>query len=182
MDIANSTITTLTTANIPHAAQEARRDSINREVIPEINQTAKSLYGQATSQGNAQLAPANANLYIQADSLLKVSQEKKNQSKNTHKSDKSEAEKVETKQKSINSTATVNVPTITGQTIGSNVNAANGIKAVLSGAYGKTGASFSDEAENKKNKGNGYSSKVIAKTYNNIRPNYNLGSGIDDFG
>ncbi len=182
MDVANSTITTLTTASIPHAAQEARRDSMNREVIPEISQTAKSLNGQGTAQGNAQLAPANANLYIQADSLLKVGQEKKNQTKNTQKSNSKETDKVDAKQSTKTSATSASSATVNGQSIGSNVNAAAGLKAVLSGAYGKTGASFSDDAEKKKGKGHGYSSKVIAQTYNDIRPNYNLGSGFDDFG
>ena len=70
MDIATSTISNIVTAGVPHAAQEARRDSMARETIPQINQNAQSANNAAVSQGSVQTAPVNSSLFIQTDVLI----------------------------------------------------------------------------------------------------------------
>lgn len=76
MDIATSTISNIVTAGVPHAAQEARRDSMARETIPQINQNAQSANNAAVSQGSVQTAPVNSSLFIQTDVLIKANGEK----------------------------------------------------------------------------------------------------------
>lgn len=177
MDVANSTISNLGIASIPHAAQEARRDSIARETIPQINHTAKSLNGQATAQGNAQLAPANANLYIQADTIIKTGQEKKGIGKKQSKGKiqkEEQSEKASTTEKTSSSTST-----LSGNSLNQKISNPAAIKAALDGAFGASGASYSKEAEDKREKKEGFSSKVIADTYNNIVPDFSKGQQLD---
>ena len=177
MDVATSTISNLGIANIPHAAQEARRDSIARESIPQINHIAKSLNTQANAQGNAQLAPANANLYVQADTLIKTAQEKKGISKKQNKG------KVQKETQSGNTAApektASTTSTLSGNTLSQNISDPAAIKAALGGIFGATGASYSQEADSKREKGEGFSSKVIAETYNNIKPDFSKGQQLD---
>lgn len=177
MDVATSTISNIGIANIPHAAQEARRDSIAREAIPQVNQTAKSLNTQPNVQGNAQLAPANANLYIQADTLIKTEQERKGLGK---KQGKGKVQKEEQTNKTASAeTKSSSVSTLSGNTLNQNVSGPAAIKAALGGAFGSTGASYSQEADTKREKGEGFSSKVIADTYNNIVPDFSKGQQLD---
>ncbi|WP_281071975.1 hypothetical protein [Succinivibrio dextrinosolvens] len=177
MDVATSTISNLGIANIPHAAQEARRDSIARESIPQINHIAKSLNTQPNVQGNAQLAPANANLYVQAETIIKTGQEKKGISKKQSKG------KVQKEAQGGNTAATEKIAsstsTLSGNTLNQNVSEASGVKAALGGSFGSTGATYSKEADTRREKGEGFSSKVIADTYNSIIPDNSKGQQLD---
>lgn len=183
MDIATSTISNIAVASYPHAATEARRDNLARETIPQINQTAQSLNGQATSQGSVQTAPANANLYAQADALIKVGQEKHNQSKKEEKVSKKEEDSSDTKGikgKSASSTSS----TSTGASLDQNVTAAGATNASLGGSFGSNnqsqgGASYSEDLDKRHQKGEGFSSKAIAKAYNKVIPHQNLGLSLD---
>ena len=177
MDVATSTISNLGIANIPHAAQEARRDSIARESIPQINHIAKSLNSQANAQGNAQLAPANANLYIQADTINKTVQEKKGIGR---KQSKGKVQKEEQTDNTAASQKTASsVSTLSGNTLNQKVSDPAALKAALGGVFGASGASYSKEADNRREKGEGFSSKVIAETYNDIAPNFSKGQQLD---
>lgn len=88
MDIATSTISNIVTAGVPHAAQEARRDSMARETIPQINQNAQSANNAAVSQGSVQTAPVNSSLFIQTDVLIKANGEKVSSKKELAKTEK----------------------------------------------------------------------------------------------
>jgi len=180
MDIATSTISNIVAAGIPHAAQEARRDSIARETIPQINQTASSLNGQGVAQGNAQLAPANSNLYAQVDNQIRSAHEKRNSEKKQSKEVKghSEAGKTATSAKA----ETVSAVGISSQSLSGGVSKNAKTKASLGGSFGSMGAAYSSESDKRRAKGEGYSSKVIADTYNGIRPNESLGQGLDILG
>ena len=90
MDIATSTISNIVTAGVPHAAQEARRDSMARETIPQINQNAQSANNAAVSQGSVQTAPVNSSLFIQTDVLIKANGEKVSSKKELAKTEKKE--------------------------------------------------------------------------------------------
>ncbi len=188
MDIASTTISNIAVAAYPHAAQEARRDSLAKAAIPQIDQTSKQLNSQASGQGSAQLAPANANLYIQADSMLKVDAERRSQ--NTRKNQKSaKREGTETVSEDKSTTAAkagaqsaVASSSVSGQSLDGNITAASKVNAALGGSYGGNGASYSADAESKREKGEGYSSKVIASTYNGIAPSYTLGRSLDVLG
>ena len=177
MDVATSTISNLGIANIPHAAQEARRDSIARETIPQISHISKSLNSQATAQGNAQLAPANANLFILADTLIKAGQEKKGISRKQTKGKIQNEEQTENASEAKKSASSVS--TLSGNSLNQKVSDPAAIKAALGGAFGATGASYSKEAEDRRGKGEGFSSKVIADTYNNIVPDFSKGQQLD---
>lgn len=177
MDIATSTISNIVTAGVPHAAQEARRDSMARETIPQINQNAQSANNAAVSQGSVQTAPVNSSLFIQTDVLIKANGEKVSSKKELAKTEKKEDTK-ETKGTGGGKAASSS--SASGASLNQNVTASGAMNAALGGSFGSsTGASYSQDAENKRKKGEGYSSKAIANKYNNSRPKFNLGMSVN---
>ena len=177
MDIATSTISNIVTAGVPHAAQEARRDSMARETIPQINQNAQSANNAAVSQGSVQTAPVNSSLFIQTDVLIKANGEKVNSKKEFSKTEKKEDTK-ETKGTGGGKAASSS--SASGASLNQNVTASGAMNAALGGSFGSsTGASYSQDAEDKRKKGEGYSSKAIANKYNSSKPNFNLGMSVN---
>ena len=177
MDIATSTISNIVTAGVPHAAQEARRDSMARETIPQINQNAQSANNAAVSQGSVQPAPVNSSLFIQTDVLIKANGEKVSSKKELAKTEKKEDTK-ETKGTGGGKAASSS--SASGASLNQNVTASGAMNAALGGSFGSsTGASYSQDAEDKRKKGEGYSSKAIANKYNSSRPNFNLGMSVN---
>ena len=177
MDIATSTISNIVTAGVPHAAQEARRDSMARETIPRINQNAQSANNAAVSQGSVQTAPVNSSLFIQTDVLIKANGEKVSSKKELAKTEKKEDTK-ETKGTGGGKAASSS--SASGASLNQNVTASGAMNAALGGSFGSsTGASYSQDAEDKRKKGEGYSSKAIANKYNSSRPNFNLGMSVN---
>ena len=177
MDIATSTISNIVTAGVPHAAQEARRDSMARETIPQINQNAQSANNAAVSQGSVQTAPVNSSLFIQTDVLIKANGEKVSSKKELAKTEKKEDTK-ETKGTGGGKAASSS--SASGASLNQNVTASEAMNAALGGSFGSsTGASYSQDAEDKRKKGEGYSSKAIANKYNSSRPNFNLGMSVN---
>lgn len=177
MDIATSTISNIVTAGVPHAAQEARRDSMARETIPQINQNAQSANNAAVSQGSVQTAPVNSSLFIQTDVLIKANGEKVSSKKELAKTEKKEDTK-ETKGTGGGQAASSS--SASGASLNQNVTASGAMNAALGGSFGSsTGASYSQDAENKRKKGEGYSSKAIANKYNSSRPKFNLGMSVN---
>ena len=167
MDIATSTISNIVTAGVPHAAQEARRDSMARETIPQINQNAQSANNAAVSQGSVQTAPVNSSLFIQTDVLIKANGEKVSSKKELAKTEKKEDTK-ETKGTGGGKAASSS--SASGASLNQNVTASGAMNAALGGSFGSsTGASYSQDAEDKRKKGEGYSSKAIANKYNSRR-------------
>ena len=176
MDIATSTISNIVTAGVPHAAQEARRDSMARETIPQINQNAQSANNAAVSQGSVQTAPVNSSLFIQTDVLIKANGEKVSSKKELAKTEKKEDTK-ETKGTGGGKAASSS--SASGASLNQNVTASGAMNAALGGSFGSsTGASYSQDAEDKRKKGEGYSSKAIANKYNSSRPKFNLGMSV----
>lgn len=177
MDIATSTISNIVTAGVPHAAQEARRDSMARETIPQINQNAQSANNAAVSQGSVQTASVNSSLFIQTDVLIKANGEKVSSKKELAKTEKKEDTK-ETKGTGGGKAASSS--SASGASLNQNVTASGAMNAALGGSFGSsTGASYSQDAEDKRKKGEGYSSKAIANKYNSSRPNFNLGMSVN---
>ena len=177
MDIATSTISNIVTAGVPHAAQEARRDSRARETIPQINQNAQSANNAAVSQGSVQTAPVNSSLFIQTDVLIKANGEKVSSKKELTKTEKKEDTK-ETRGTSGGKAASSS--SASGASLNQNVTASGAMNAALGGSFGSsTGASYSQDAEDKRKKGEGYSSKAIANKYNSSKPNFNLGMSVN---
>ncbi|MCI6345116.1 MAG: hypothetical protein PUD95_09375 [Succinatimonas sp.] len=177
MDIATSTISNIVTAGVPHAAQEARRDSMARETIPQINQNAQSANNAAVSQGSVQTAPVNSSLFIQTDVLIKANGEKVSSKKELAKTEKKEDTK-ETKGTGGGKAASSS--SASGASLNQNVTASGAMNAALGGSFGSsTGASYSQDAEDKRKKGEGYSSKAIANKYNSSKPNFNLGMSVN---
>lgn len=177
MDIATSTISNIVTAGVPHAAQEARRDSMARETIPQINQNSQSANNAAVSQGSVQTAPVNSSLFIQTDVLIKANGEKVSSKKELAKTEKKEDTK-ETKGTGGGKAASSS--SASGASLNQNVTASGAMNAALGGSFGSsTGASYSQDAEDKRKKGEGYSSKAIANKYNSSRPNFNLGMSVN---
>ena len=177
MDIATSTISNIVTAGVPHAAQEARRDSMARETIPQINQNAQSANNAAVSQGSVQTAPVNSSLFIQTDVLIKANGEKVSSKKELAKTEKKEDTK-ETKGTGGGKAASSS--SASGASLNQNVTASGAMNAALGGSFGSsTGASYSQDAEDKRKKGEGYSSKAIANKYNSSSPKLNLGMSVN---
>lgn len=177
MDIATSTISNIVTAGVPHAAQEARRDSMARETIPQINQNAQSANNAAVSQGSVQTVPVNSSLFIQTDVLIKANGEKVSSKKELAKTEKKEDTK-ETKGTGGGKAASSS--SASGASLNQNVTASGAMNAALDGSFGSsTGASYSQDAEDKRKKGEGYSSKAIANKYNSSRPKFNLGMSVN---
>lgn len=177
MDIATSTISNIVTAGVPHAAQEARRDSMARETIPQINQNAQSANNAAVSQGSVQTAPVISSLFIQTDVLIKANGEKVSSKKELAKTEKKEDTK-ETKGTGGGKAASSS--SASGASLNQNVTASGAMNAALGGSFGSsTGASYSQDAEDKRKKGEGYSSKAIANKYNSSRPKFNLGMSVN---
>lgn len=177
MDIATSTISNIVTAGVPHAAQEARRDSMARETIPQINQNAQSANNAAVSQGSVQTAPVNSSLFIQTDVLIKANGEKVSSKKELAKTEKKEDTK-ETKGTGGGKAASSS--SASGASLNQNVTASGAMNAALGGSFGSsTVASYSQDAEDKRKKGEGYSSKAIANKYNSSRPKFNLGMSVN---
>lgn len=177
MDIATSTISNIVTAGVPHAAHEARRDSMARETIPQINQNAQSANNAAVSQGSVQTAPVNSSLFIQTDVLIKANGEKVSSKKELAKTEKKEDTK-ETKGTGGGKAASSS--SASGASLNQNVTASGAMNAALGGSFGSsTGTSYSQDAEDKRKKGEGYSSKAIANKYNSSRPKFNLGMSVN---
>lgn len=176
MDIATSTISNIVTAGVPHAAQEARRDSMARETIPQINQNAQSANNAAVSQGSVQTAPVNSSLFIQTDVLIKANGEKVSSKKELAKTEKKE----DTKETKGTGGKAASSSSASGASLNQNVTASGAMNAALGGSFGSsTGASYSQDAEDKRKKGEGYSSKAIANKYNSSRPKFNLGMSVN---
>ena len=177
MDIATSTISNIVTAGVPHAAQEARRDSMLRETIPQINQNAQSANNAAVSQGSVQTAPVNPSLFIQTDVLIKANGEKVSSKKELAKTEKKEDTKVT---KGTGGGKAASSSSASGASLNQNITASGAMNAALGGSFGSsTGASYSQDAEDKRKKGEGYSSKAIANKYNSSRPKFNLGMSVN---
>ena len=177
MDSAISTISNIVTAGVHHAAKEDRRDSMARETIPQINQNAQSANNAAVSQGSVQTAPVNSSLFIQTDVLIKANGEKVSSKKELAKTEKKEDTK-ETKGTGGGKAASSS--SASGASLNQNVTASGAMNAALGGSFGSsTGASYSQDAEDKRKKGEGYSSKAIANKYNSSRPNFNLGMSVN---
>ena len=177
MDIATSTISNIVTAGVPHAAQEARRASMARETSPQINQNAQSANNAAVSQGSVQTAPVNSSLFIQTDVLIKANGEKVSSKKELAKTEKKEDTK-ETKGTGGGKAASSS--SASGASLNQTVTASGAMNAALGGSFGSsTGASYSQDAEDKRKKGEGYSSKAIANKYNISRPKFNLGMSVN---
>lgn len=177
MDIATSTISNIVTAGVPHAAQEARRDSMARETIPQINQNAQSANNAAVSQGSVQTAPVNSSLFIQTDVLIKANGEKVSSKKELAKTEKKEDTK---ETKGTGGGKADSSSSASGASLNQNVTASGAMNAALGGSFGSsTGASYSQDAEGKRKKGEGYSSKAIANKYNSSRPKFNLGMSVN---
>lgn len=177
MDIATSTISNIVTAGVPHAAQEARRDSMARETIPQINQNAQSANNAAVSQGSVQTAPVNSSLFIQTDVLIKANGEKVSSKKELAKTEKKEDTK---ETKGTDGGKAASSSSASGASLNQNVTASGAMNAALGGSFGSsTGASYSQDAEDKRKKGEGYSSKAIANKYNSSRPKFNLGMSVN---
>lgn len=177
MDIATSTISNIVTAGVPHAAQEARRDSMARETIPQINQNAQSANNAAVSQGSVQTAPVNSSLFIQTDVLIKANGEKVSSKKELAKTEKKEDTK---ETKGTGGGKADSSSSASGASLNQNVTASGAMNAALGGSFGSsTGASYSQDAEGKRKKGESYSSKAIANKYNSSRPKFNLGMSVN---
>lgn len=177
MDIATSTISNIVTAGVPHAAQEARMDSMARETIPQINQNAQSANNAAVSQGSVQTAPVNSSLFIQTDVLIKANGEKVSSKKELAKTEKKEDTK---ETKGIGGGKAASSSSASGASLNQNVTASGAMNTALGGSFGSsTGASYSQDAEDKRKKGEGYSSKAIANKYNSSRPKFNLGMSVN---
>ena len=132
MDIATSTISNIVTAGVPHAAQEARRDSMARETIPQINQNAQSANNAAVSQGSVQTAPVNSSLFIQTDVLIKANGEKVSSKKELAKTEKKEDTK-ETKGTGGGKAASSS--SASGASLNQNVTASGAMNAALGGSF-----------------------------------------------
>ena len=72
MDVASSAISNVVNTSFPHAAQEARRDALAKETIPQLNQSANSNPNNAVAQGRSQTNPAQSSLFIQAETIIKT--------------------------------------------------------------------------------------------------------------
>ena len=175
MDVATSSISNIIAAGVPHAAQQARRDNLARETIPQITQNSQSANGQSVNQGAVQTAPAQTNLFIQADTAIKVGLDRVNPTKEQKSSKKEETS--ETKE-SKGAKAASSSSSATGASLSQNVTKAGAMNAALGGAFG-SGVSYSETADERRGKGKGFTSRVIAKAYNASSPNYALGNSID---
>ena len=69
MDIVNSTISNVVNIGLPQGAAEARRDSMARETIPQLNQNAASSQNQGAAQNTAANVPTSSNLFIQTAAI-----------------------------------------------------------------------------------------------------------------
>ncbi|MGN1282083.1 MAG: hypothetical protein ACI4UM_09340 [Succinivibrio sp.] len=177
MDVATSTISNIIAAGVPHAANEARRDSLARETIPQISQNSATQNSLATSQGAVQTAPANTNLYIQADSLIKTGIERTGfGKKDAVKSAKKESGSDSKTTKAASSASS----TVSGNSLNQNVEASAKMNASLGGSFGSNGgASYSKDAEQRRKKGEGFSPKAIANAYNASEPRQTRGNYLD---
>ena len=175
MDIVNSTISNVVNIGLPQGAAEARRDSMARETIPQLNQNAAS----SQNQGAAHV-PTSSNLFIQTDSILKVSQEKNLSQKGTIKNKKeektTEAKAEKAKEQGGASGAS---SSLSSKSLSSKVASIDEIRATLSGAFGKSGVDYSLDADQKREKGNGYKSKTIASKYGSCAQRSVYGNFID---
>lgn len=178
MDVATSTISNIVSAGVPHAANEARRDSLARETIPQVAQNTALANNSAASQGAAQTAPVNTNLFIQADSFIKSGIERTL-------SGKKDTAKV-SKKESGTETKSAKAPgasssTVSGNSLNQNIEAAAKMNASLGGSYGSTGggAFYSKDAEQRRKKGEGFSPKAIASAYNASEPRQTRGNFLD---
>ena len=178
MDVASSAISNVVKTSFPHAAQEARRDALAKETIPQLNQSANSNPNNAVAQGQSQTNPAQSSLIIQAETNIKTHNDKSVNKEN--KADKKESVgSKETKEGSSAKGASSTTST-SGQSLQSPVDGIGQMKAALGGSFGaNNGANYSDEFEKKRKKGQGFSGKAIAKTYNSSIPSNNIGTMLD---
>lgn len=180
MDIVNSTISNVVNIGLPQGAAEARRDSMARETIPQLNQNAASSQNQGAAQNTAANVPTSSNLFIQTDSILKVSQEKNFSQKGTIKNKKeektTEAKAEKAKEQGGASGAS---SSLSSKSLSSKVASIDEIRATLSGAFGKSGVDYSLDADQKREKGNGYKSKTIASKYGSCAQRSVYGNFID---
>ena len=191
MGIATSTVTSIVNTGIAIGAQEARKDAIARNSIPQINQNAQSKNSNAFSQAQSQLAPEQSALYVQSDAINKVVSEREQQK---HKEDKLKNEERESKEKSLEDGDFEDVNELQGVKgnssvahVSTSVSASGNsldkdvtsIGVIHESASAVLGATYSEEADDRREKGNGFSSKVIASTYNAINPNVSLGRNVN---
>ena len=114
---------------------------------------------------------------IQTDVLIKANGEKVSSKKELAKTEKKEDTK-ETKGTGGGKAASSS--SASGASLNQNVTASGAMNAALGGSFGSsTGASYSQDAEDKRKKGEGYSSKAIANKYNSSRPKFNLGMSVN---
>lgn len=191
MGIATSTVTSIVNTGIAIGAQEARKDAIARNSIPQINQNAQSKNSNAFSQAQSQLAPEHSALYVQSDAINKVVSEREQQK---HKGDKLKNEERESKEKSLEdgdfegvnelqgvkgTSAVAHVSTSVSASGNSLDKDVTSIGVIHESASAVLGSTYSEEADDRREKGNGFSSKVIASTYNAINPNVSLGRNVN---
>lgn len=180
MDVVTSAISNVITTGIPHAAQEARRDSLTKETIPQINQNSASQGNNPSSQGNVANAPSSSNLFIQADAIINTGQTKIGEKKSLQKDKKTERTSEEKEAKGVSSAKGTGVTsTASGNSFNQKVASASNITAALDGAFGNTGVDYSIDADKHREKGKGYSSKAIADRYKSSNPRLVTGNFID---
>lgn len=178
MDVASSAISNVVNTSFPHAAQEARRDALAKETIPQLNQSANSNPNNAVAQGQSQLNPAQSSLFIQAETIIKTQSEKSINKDN--KVDKKEGTSTKEAKESSSTKGAASTTSTSGQSLQSPVDGIGQMKAALGGSFGaNNGANYSDVFEKKRKKGQGFSGKAIAKTYNSSLPSNNIGTMLD---
>lgn len=132
MDVASSAISNVVNTSFPHAAQEARRDALAKETIPQLNQSANSNPNNAVAQGQSQTNPAQSSLFIQAETIIKTHNDKSVNKEN--KADKKESVgSKETKEGSSAKGASSTTST-SGQSLQSPVDGIGQMKAALGGS------------------------------------------------
>lgn len=178
MDVASSAISNVVNTSFPHAAQEARRDALAKETIPQLNQSANSNPNNAVAQGQSQTNPAQSSLFIQAETIIKSHNDKSVNKEN--KTDRKETAGTKEAKESNSAKGASSTTSTSGQSLQSPIEGIGQMKAALGGSFGaNNGANYSDEFEKKRKKGQGFSGKAIAKTYNSSLPSNNIGTMLD---
>ena len=178
MDVASSAISNVVNTSFPHAAQEARRDALAKETIPQLNQSANSNPNNSVAQGQSQTNPAQSSLFIQAETIIKSHNDKSVNKEN--KTDKKETAGTKEAKEGNSAKGASSTTSTSGQALQSPIEGIGQMKAALGGSFGaNNGANYSDEFEKKRKKGQGFSGKAIAKTYNSSLPSNNIGTMLD---
>lgn len=191
MGIATSTVASIVNTGFAVGAQEARKDAIARNTIPQINQNSQSKNSNAFSQTQSQLSPERSALYVQSDAINKAVSEKEQQK---HKEDRLKNDEKEGREAKVHSSegeSTAQEPqassasysaavstavSATGSSLDSEVTQAGVIHEAASAVLG---AAYSEDADEKREKGSGFTSKVVAEAYNAIVPKDALGKNVN---